>query len=240
MKKKLIFFAIVLVVCVVGVFAFTACNLNNIKIEGEGKTDYSADTKKDCMPLLNGLFEDALKNPNVVVTTKQNGTTTGIEKVLGTKSCFEVPDSEGKTYAFIQDGKYYVAEAGELTYKTGKDKYDEKYCLFLYPIKTIDALAADSGTFACEYHGQDKGLITKDKQVSESSGTFSFTYTGSDVTYTITATLKNDLVETLTFSDGKNTTINYTFAYGSASVELPDISAWEDETEPNEGTGDVA
>ena len=77
-------------------------------------------------------------------------------------------------------------------------------------------------TFNCESKGSSKD--------GKGSATFSLEIKNGDAgNIKITASSKDDLVETITFtsvSEGNTSTVTMTIVYGSASVTVPDISGW--------------
>lgn len=244
MKKTLTTFAIVLLVCVASIFAFTACGLDNITIEGDGNWEITADNKAHSIEVVNGFFEDTLKDPNVVVTVKRDGKVVFTENVKGTDSSY-VTDTGVKVYAYKKGDAYYYAyesvngEDVSRYHQEGEEAktyYDQNYCFFMTYIKAIAEAPEEGATFTASNVGEDHDSISKDEQKTTSTADLTFNYTGADgSTAKITAKAKDDLVQTATFEsksadESEGTfSITMTFAYGSAVVTLPDTDAWNRE-----------
>ena len=239
MKKTMTLVAIALLVCVVSVFALVACNLDNLVIEGEGSWDIDADTQEDCVELLEGVFAEALKNPNFKVEAKLDGAAFFTESVLGANSCTAY-DDENKTYA-VKDGNDYVVISESLsTYWVGKENYDENYCHFLstYIVGVVKEL--EGGTFACHKHIAEKDSTANgETTILESEGTLSFTWTSGNDSYEINTVEKNDIVQSVTITgteNGTTSTITMTFTYGNAVVTVPaDYKSWETDDDEDAG-----
>ena len=229
MKKTLIILSIVLLVCVASVFAFTACNFT---FESEGTADFTADSKADCLDLIDSLFEETLNNPNVVVTVKSGSTVYLTENIVGANDHLQY--SNGSESFAVKDGdKYLVVVPGENHYAyEDKDSYDSVYCTFLSfvtgAIKNTDdtygpVMSDQNGTFSGTKHIEEKN--------GKTNATLTCTYTANEGgrTYTINATEKDGLVQKIDLSatQGEDTqTRTITFAYGSAVVNVPDYQSW--------------
>lgn len=234
MKKKVLAL-ISVVVCLAALFAFSACSINIDlnNLDGEEKSELTADNKEDSMTLINRFFEETLKDPNVVITTKLNGDLVSIETIEGKNNFVDYKATNVKFYGFVKDGEYYSATDGEGTQYYTKDKvmYDLYYCYFMSNIRVLEMLTEESGTFACELKYESK----TESGVKNSTGSLAFTFTAESGTIKVTGTAKDDLVRSITFEVNdteagttKNTVM--TFEYGSASVTIPDISDWYDAT----------
>ena len=244
MKNRLGLILTVLVLCFASVCALSACN-----IESEGKWEITADTKADCLTVLNGFFEETLKDPNVVVTIKNGDEIMVTENVKGTDSCYVTDDTatycykKGNFYYLAVDGQsevdgemtiiryYYTTDSASAHYdENAKTYYDQSYCFFKGFIKLYTNSLPDDGTFTASN-------VIKEKN-NESSATLNFDYSHSKGTLKITATAENDLVKTVsivissTEYPENNRTFTMTFVYGNAVVDLPDTDAWDrEETE---------
>lgn len=244
MKKTMMTLAIVLLVCVASVFALTSCNFDNITIEGDGNWEITADNKADSIEVVNGFFEDTLKDPNVVVTIKRDGKVVCTENVKGADSSY-LTNNGMKVYAYKKGATYYYAYEsvnGEETSRyhcdgeEAKTYYDDNYCFFMTYVKAIAELPEEGATFTASNVGKDHDSISKDEQKTTSTADLTFNYTGKDgSTAKITATAKDNLVQTVSIEsksadESEGTfSLTMTFAYGSAVVTLPDTDAWNEE-----------
>lgn len=246
MKKTLTVLSLVLLVCVASVFALTACGLDNIQIESEGTIDVTADTKADCIELIDGFFEETLTNPNVVVTIKEGETVYLTETIVGANDCLAY--SNGSNAYAIKDGdKYLVLHTGEQNNYVfeSKEYYDVYYCTFLKSyvtgvLKNEDpeegpVLSEESGTFTAANHVEEKN--------GKTNGTLACTYTSNDgnTVYTINATEKDGLVQKIDLSatmEGATESLTITFSYGSAVINVPDYKSWASADEDEEEIDD--
>ena len=236
--KKTAILILALLLCVA---TFASCGiLDNIEITGT--SEIKADSKEDSLSLLNSYFEDSLKDANVVVTAKGNGEVIYVESLLGNKSFLDYQSTGTKMYCFVDGEKYIVATESEESgfYTTDKETYDNNHPYFMSNIKILEMVPEEDATFTCTVKTEEKN--------KESSSTLTFEVAANGASIKITATAKNGMVQTVTFTNADATsgtprTTELAFAYGSASVTLPDISEWtnmdgwnsdDDETEDGE------
>lgn len=240
--KKTATLMIALLLCVA---IFASCGiLDNIEVTGT--SEIKADSKEDSLSLLNSYFEDSLKDANVVVTATGNGEVIYVESLLGNKSFLDYQSTGTKMYCFVDGEKYIVATESEESgfYTTDKETYDKNHPYFMSNIKILEMVPEEDTTFTCTVKTEENG--------KESSSTLTFEVAANGASIKITATAKNGKVQTVTFTtpdaiSGTPRTTELAFAYGSASVTLPDISEWtnmdgwndptnetEDETEDGE------
>ncbi len=245
MKKSRLFLSIVLLVCVVSVFALSACNIEFGHMDG---TDYASSLEKDwSLELKSDFFEETLTDPDFVVTCKnQSGEVQYTETVKGTSSHTLNKDGS-EVYAFKKGSHFYVANVNQAQHsyicsdstKRGylaesengvmAEVYKRNYCAFLNKengLSVADDVPEKGENFSCRSTIEWKSNV--------SSGTLDFTCTADDRNYAITASLDRDLVQTLrvviTTADGETVSdLSWSFVYGDASVTLPDTDAWDRE-----------
>ena len=212
MKKITITLAIVLLVCVASVFAFSACNFNKIieNLENADYTEnYDADNKEGSIGLVNSFFEETLKDPDFVVTAKnKDGEVQFTENVKGTSS-YTLGKDGSKEYAWKVGDYYYTAIIyqqeidGETVERhdyfcsdSTKRGYFHEYEGTLFgEEKTITMEDTYNGTY-CQFKGVLNGGINILKYFDEEKGTFTcqsheerkdgVTTASLDFTYTMT------------------------------------------------------
>ena len=257
MKKTILFLAIAFVVCVASVFALTACNFEKL-LENADFTESAEYTDKDnCVGALNSFFEETLKDPDFVVTCKnKDGEVQYTETVKGT-ACNTVYSDGSDRYAYKKGEFFYVVaidreqsddgEVDETRYyycsdpskggymrddeiTTMEDMYKSFYCAFMGDsegFNRVSDLPEKDSTFLCVYNGEKKDGVT--------TGTMTFDYSTTSGTLKITATSKENLVQTIHLVVDDKSGLNadedltWTFAYGGAAVILPDTDTWDRE-----------
>lgn len=216
------------------VFSLTACTIT-VGGENESTFELTADGKEDSLQLLTEFFADTYASDNLVVTTKSGDTVTSTESIVGDSGCVVFAASGVTAYSFKQDGAFIGAsdEGESKTYRKGEGAYSAYYRFYYATIRLLDA-ADESGTFSCVTKTEEKE--TADSKTSTAELTFEMT--GESGTVKITATAKDGLVQSATITtDGG--TVTQTYAYGSASVTLPDLTDWKDLTDtPSEEIAD--
>ncbi|MBO4429693.1 MAG: hypothetical protein J5832_07030 [Clostridia bacterium] len=238
-----------LVICFGSVFALASCDFN---IESESNWDVEADTKADSVELVNGFFEETLKDPNLVVTYKSGNDVLYTENVKGTDGYYVSKDGT-KVYSFKKgdfyyqavDGKtevddvvvvnryYYTTDSSSAHYdEDAKTYYDNNYCFFMGDIRFLSLIPEDGGTFTASNKGEEKN--------GESSAALTFDYSNGESSMKITAKAENNLVKSVsivthyTVNPQVDRNITMTFTYGNASVEYPDTDAWDREAAAEE------
>ena len=222
MKKNKLFIAIALVVCVVSVFALCACKMD-VTVESNA----TAENYEDTVELVNYVIHTPLENKNFVVTANVDGRLYFTETVVGDNDYFVYANSNNASYA-IKDGEEYVTISESDTnhyYISGKENYDDNYCIFYYQyiIDFIDE-CKDSGQFNVAYHMEEKD--------GDSTGKLSGSIVkDEEVTYLIDANFTDGLVKDITLTmdggNGSKSSLSMTFAYGSASINVPDYKSWD-------------
>ena len=253
MKKLLTTLIVVLLICIVSVFALTACGIE--LEEMDGNEYYSTTEKVRSVELIDEFFEETLNSPDFVVTCKdKDGVVRYTETVNGTSSYTLYKDGS-KTYAFKKGDHFYVAqikqvknEAGETvethTYycsdstkpgyyagtqgNTMADMYLSDYCRFMNKhdgTGVVKELSEEGATFNC---------MTHIERVSHyPTGSLDFSYTTDRSSVTLTASSEGDKVNSLhlvineTAEGGRAEDLTWTFVYGNAAITLPDVDAWD-------------
>ena len=207
------------------VFSLTACTITGGG-ESESTFELTADGKEDSLQLLNEFFEETYGSDNLVVTTKSGDNVTTTESIVGDSGCVVFAESGVTVYSFMQDGAFIGAsDNGESkTYRKDEGAYGAYYRFFYAKIRVLDA-ADESNTFSCVTKTEEKETA----ETKTSTAELTFEMTGASGTVKITATAKDGLVQSATITDGDET-VTQTYAYGSASVTLPDLTDWEDLT----------
>ena len=231
-KKILSLLALILATAMV--FSLTACTITGGG-ESESTFELTADGKEDSLQLLTEFFADTCASENLVVTVKSGDAVTITESVVGDSGCVVFAASGVTAYSFKQDGAFIGAsdEGESKTYRKGEGAYSAYYRFFYAKIRLLDA-ADESNTFSCVTKGEEKETA----ETKTSTAELTFEMTGESGTVKITATAKDGLVQNATITaDGE--TVTQTYAYGSASVTLPDLTDWQDLTDaPSEEIAD--
>ena len=255
MKKLLTTFAMVLLVCLVSVFALTACNLKFEEMDGSEY--YDVTDKTGSVEQINDFFEETLNDPDFVVTCKdKDGAVQYTETVKGTSS-YTVFKDGSKTYAFRKGDHYYVAQINPAknaaqepvethTYycsdstkpgyyaatqgNTMEDMYKSNFCRFMSKYAGVDIvkeLSEEDATFHCKTHIE--------RISNYPTGSLEFTYTTDKGSLALTASSEGDKVNSLrlviseTDESGHAGDLTWTFVHGNAAITLPDTDAWDRE-----------
>ena len=251
--KRITKLFIVLMISIICASIFTACGLlDNLEINGTGTSDVSADTKKDCLELVDGYFKDTLKNPNFVVTVKRNDALLFTENIVNTDGFYV--EGNTKVYSYKKNNFFYNAvETSEevdgatvynrsyITNDTAdvehynvnaENFYNANYCNFINRFISFDRLSEDKATFKASNHTDEKDRITKDNATMTTSSKFNFEYDSTETKITLTSTAKDYKIEEITIvtidktNSNAKTTVTMTFTYGSAKVTIPDTTGW--------------
>ena len=257
MKKALKTLSIVLLICMASVFVLASCGLQEALENADYTEEYTADNRDGCAELINSFFEETMKDPDFVVTNKTDGDTVQYtETVKGTSShtvysdgaerfaykkgeffYIAAIDREEDDYGDFEETRYYYcsdsSKEGYLAddeYSTMEDMYKGNYCSFLGKyggVGLVDSLPEEGNTFSCVSRGERKDGVT--------TGSLEFVFATESGTLKITADSKDNLVQTLRIvvadKSGLNASrdLTWTFAYGGASVTIPDTDAWDRE-----------
>ena len=255
--KKITALILSIIFCLTCAFALASCELAEVIENGDYTEEYSSDDKDGCVDLINGFFEETLKDPDFVVTNKtKDGTVQFTETVKGTSSHMVYSDGyerfaykkgeffyiaaidrEEDDFGDVEETRYYYcsdsSKEGYLPddeYSTMEDMYKGSYCSFLGKyggVGLVESLPEEGNTFSCVSKGERKDGVT--------TGSLEFVFTTESGTLKITADSKENLVQTLRIvvedNSGLNASrdISWTFVYGGASVEVPDTDAWDRE-----------
>ena len=253
MKRYMTALAVLLLVCVISVFAFTACNFKLGEMDGD---EYFSGTDKErCVELVDDFFEETLKDPDFVVTcTNKDGVVQYTETVKGT-SAYTLLKNGSKEYAFKKGGHFYVAmihysqnSANETVEEhhyycsdstkpgyyadtegcTMEDRYNLCFCQFMNKelgVGLIKELPEEGATF--------QGMHHIEWVSNYPTATLDFTYTTDKGTVTLTASSDGDKVRSVHLvideaaGDDSDIDLTWTFVHGGASVTLPDTDAWD-------------
>lgn len=248
---------LILFVFVAMVVSITACNIELKEMDGN---EYFTSTEKErSVELVTEYFTQTLKDPNFVVTCiNKDGEMQYTQKVKGTDS-YTLYNNGLQVYAFKKDGYFYTAYISQQTdgegvareqhsyycsdstkkgyysgseFGTMEELYNSYYCAFMNDSTgagVVKGLLEEDATFNCTTHLERiSGFATS---------TLNFTYTSANTTVSITASAEENIVQNVRVSISDvnaeyNSDLSWTFAYGNASVSLPDVDAWD--KEPND------
>ena len=212
-----------------GALALGACSFN-MEINGSQNWKIEGDTKEGCLTVIDNFFKGTIAKKNTVVTVSQ-GTNSMTLNILGDKAVLDVAGE--KSYAYVQDGKYYVAtaagEGGSVI--ESKTQYDSIYSRYMMSIDAIRNIKEEEGM---TFYAKDEGFGTFSNNSSKNRSESTLEVKGAakgQGEFNIAASAKNSLVETMKVTikfeeDTPDYVVDYAFAYGSAKVELSDTSNW--------------
>ena len=249
MKKKTALIMIAVVVCVVSIFAFAACNLKEAIENADFTEDFSSTDKEGSLSLINAFFSETLKNKNFVVTCKDKESVLQFTETVKDDASYVLGANGSQTYAYkkgdvyywvsitqekdddgesVENRTYYCSDETKESYLEDMVSiYNANYCQFMADVNLVKMLPAEGATYSCKSHAdKEEGAIT---------ASLTFEYKTTAGTFTITASSANDLVQTVhlvlndTTDSQANRDLTLTFAYGSASITLPDTDAWDEE-----------
>ncbi len=249
MKKKIVTWVIMPIVCLLSAAVFISCNIELKDMDG---TEYYDTTEKEfCKEYIDEFFEEMLKNPDFVVTcANKDGEQQYTETVKGTDA-YTLGSDGSEAYAFKKGKFFYVAtisrnsngEEQRVYYcsdstKTGyyegaeadamETMYKNNHCSFMNDtvgVGIVKGLSEEGATFNC------KKNIERVNGFATSS--LDFTYASADRMVTITASAEEERVKTLRIiiiddaEGGHGSDLTWTFTYGGASVTIPDVDAWD-------------
>jgi len=239
MRKFFATLVIVLIVCMASAIALTACKIELKDMDGEEY--YTATEKERSVELVNEYFEEILKNPDFVVTCKdQEGNLQYTEKVKGTDSYILFKDGS-EIYVFkkgnvsyvtmIQqtgDKVYYCSDSSKKSYNAAAEEmYKSYHCSFMNAVSgmgVVKGLSEEKSEFFCSMNVERiSGFATS---------TLDFTYTADKINVTITADAEEKNVQTarVVITDaagGQSSDLTWSFAYSGATFTLPDVDSWD-------------
>ena len=230
--KKTILTIVALCATLALLLTLGACKIDLDNLDSTATYESSADNKEGSKALIDEFFDGTLQSGNFVATTVIDGDTR-VESVVGDASCMVDSASETTFWGFKRGEEYISActygEDDSHYYMTGENYYNSYYCYFMTTVRLIDYFTDEDGTFSCVIKTEE----TTTKGVTESTSTLTFDFVTENGTINITASAKNNLVQEFTYtmhdnSEDRTVTAVTSFTYGNATVELPDISDWED------------
>ena len=225
--KRVCIMVLVAMLCISTVFALAAC-----KVTTESSNDVSVSNREDSLELLGDFLKGALENPNMVITVKEGNTLSFTQSILGKASCVVFSDENTPdAYAFTQGDEYIATYKNAGTYSVDKNEYDYTYRMFLMSTGIDYYLENEvSGSYSC--------TVKAEKKENETTSTLTFKVVTDEGTLKIDASAKNGKVQTLTavtaYQGEEPVTYDLSFVYGSARVNVPDISNWEIEENEND------
>ena len=232
-RTKYLFVLIAIVAILACSFALVGCHF---EFDGSGNFEETADGEEDAMALFDGFVEDTLANTNQIVTTVYTygeDDTTIVETIDGDKSLIQTDGIS--LYYFVQDGKYMSAVSGKDggRYSEDKDAYDQNRYAYAECFDVV--IDEDDVQYHCEIKTTVNGKVGTKGATGEANATLTFTASMGDERLEVTATAKDGLVtsyvSTSTYVPADSTEPvtekeTLTFVYGTAHIELPDMSDW--------------
>ena len=234
MKKRFLILTATLAICLAVLFSLSAC--------GDGKdaatSGASSETLKteewvftaDTLEEAEDIFEDflflSIYDDNLIVTVSSEDGVFLTETVDGDKDHVEY--DSGDEYFVYKDGAEYVSafnEDGNQYYFIGEDKYEEFCLAFFFYLDVFADLPADGVTVSLT----SQGVSTYSEYNIFMDAALSLTLRYDDLTVTVNITKERDKV--VCFKSEYESTdgiysLELRFAYGNASVTLPDITGW--------------
>ena len=226
MKKILTI--ILALVLTASVFALAACNF-----DFDSTWDFKADNYDDAIALFEEFFADTIKQTNVT-STVNDGEDDCTYYVDGDKA-YSI-SGNFKHYSYVQDGEYYYGwvledeDSVSGMIMKGKDLYDDNYPGFTFYF-TPYYMLEETATFNCEVKGSSK----KENGAETTEATLKLTATLGQENLVVNAKAVNGLVTEYDYAysyfdedeqDTVTVTINQTLEYGSAHIDIPDLSEY--------------
>ena len=215
---------------VLSAFSLCACGApaDNAKNEETKTWENTAKDKDEVTELFDKFTEGTYKNTNQIVTAKSGGEEIFTETIDGDKDFISYKNGS-QTYSFVDgdDKVYAMVDEGSGIYWVDETYYNYGYFAYKTYIELFKNLTDEEGvTFDCKVSGESKGdekteTITLDVK------------NGDEGSMTVNATAKNGLIEKYSISiieEDSTRDMEFTFAYGSASVTIPDTSEWSEQT----------
>jgi len=250
MKRVMMALAAILLVCMVSIFALTACKITLGEMDGDEY--FSGTDKARCVELMNDFFEETLKDPDFVVTcTNKDGVVQYTETVKGT-SAYTLFKNGSKEYAFKKGGHFYVAMIHYSQNSANETVEDHHYYC---SDSTKPGYCADTAGCTMEdrynayfYQFMDKNAELIKKLPEEGAtfhgmhhvnwvsnyptATYEFTYATDQRTVRLTASSEGGKVSSIHLidavtGDDSDIDLTWTFVHWIASVTPPDTDAWD-------------
>ena len=253
MNKKIKIALCAVLVCIISIFALTACESTN---GGKTSDDTSASTSAtqsttasseenfritkntvtEAAEAYGDFISGTLGSDNVIVTINNNGEPFLTEIIDGDKDFTEYSYGT-KDYAFTDGGDHiYASDDGDIKYYLiDDDEYNYHYDSYFFYINHFTDLSVEGVTVELTSEGTKKTV--DDKTVV--SGTMSATIAYENITIVVNAVKADDLITSVstntTFStpEGDEVTLfEITFEYGTAKVDIPDLTDWFNASAP--------
>lgn len=222
MKKIKVLIAVMLVFALA--LAVCACS---VELGGEETWNYTAEDWEGSRELFNNFTEKTFSDTNQIVTMSNNGKELFTETIDGTSE-YGFAENGSESYAFKDGDKYFYAVSGDGSkyYMEGEDNYDLGYRMYKRYFYFLEKPEDESAiSYSCKVEGKsDDG---------KSSETYELVMdAGKNGKATVKAASEDGLVTSITFTSdeadaSQNVDMKFTFTYGSAKVETPDLSGWE-------------
>lgn len=209
------------------VIAASVCACS-VEVGGDETWNYSAEDKDGALELFNNFAEKTFADTNQVVTVKSDGKDLLVETIDGTSEYSEAATTGAKGYAFIDGDKYISAMDTKESkyYMEGKDAYDRAFRGYKQLLSFLNTPDDDSLTFDCKVEGKSND--------GKSTETITMTIKkGDEGSASVKAESEDGLIQSISYkvdySDSETNEkydLEFTFEYGSAKVEIPDITGW--------------
>lgn len=213
--------------------ALCACS---VQVGGEETWNYTAEDAESSMKLFDQFFEKTRAEANQTITAKSGDTVILEESIADGKDYTFYPGTNAKAWAWM-DGEtpYYAMESPDSqVFFTEKEYYESGSQAYRQYLEMFRGLVEDMEgvTWSCALDGK--------KVKDDSDETLKLTLSFEGASIVLEGTSHNGLVQTCTYKEtdpaqGEQPTRSqeYTFAYGSAKVDLPDITGWYNGSEGN-------
>ena len=250
MNKKIKIALCAVLVCIISVFSLTACETKNggktsvtdssvststsvtQSIQEPTEEDFKVTftTVTEAAEAYGDFISGTLGSDNVIVTINNNGEPFLTEIIDGDKDFSEYSYGT-KDYAFTDGGDHiYASDDGDIKYYLiDADEYNYHYGSYFFYINLFADLSLEGVTVELTSEGTKKTV--DDKTIV--SGTMSATIAYENITIVVNAVKADDLITSVstntTFStpEGDEVTLfEITFEYGTAKVDIPDLTDW--------------
>ena len=256
MNKKIKIALCAVLACTISVFSLTACERTNggktsvtdssvststsvtQSIQEPSEEDFKVTftTVTEAAEAYGDFISGTLGSDNVIVTINNNGEPFLTEIIDGDKDFTEYSYGT-KDYAFTDGGDHiYASDDGDIKYYLiDDDEYNYHYDSYFFYINLFTDLSVEGVTVELTSEGTKKTV--DDKTIV--SGTMSATIAYENITIVVNAVKADDLITSVstntTFStpEGDEVTLfEITFEYGTAKVDIPDLTDWFNASAP--------
>ena len=248
MKKLLFLSALFVAFILAASFTLCSCSLDGgVTSAGSAKSSeetsgsseerkvenwkFTADNLKDAKDIYKDFFFLSVFEDNLTVTVSNDEGVMLAETIDG-YSDHVVYSEEYELTAYKDGDQYFVAvEDGDNKYFfVGEEAYDEHILAFVFYLDLLSDLDEDT-----TIHLTSEGTSTPVEYDYIIDATLTLELVLDNITISATAVKENDLVtkftSVMTDEDGAYT-VEVTFDYGNASVDIPDITGWFDTSAP--------